>query len=43
MAAWNMAGGMDWAALPTIVQVLDIDDIEGLIVRLMAIRDGLKK
>lgn len=32
-------GGLDWAGLETIADMLGIDDIEGLIVRLCAIRD----
>lgn len=32
-------GGLDWAGLETIADMLGIDDVEGLIVRLAAIRD----
>lgn len=32
-------GGLDWAAVPTVAEVIGIDDIEMLIVRLAAIRD----
>lgn len=37
--AWNLMGGLDWAGLETIADMLGIDDVEGLIVRLAAIRD----
>lgn len=33
-----MGGQIDWAALPVIVEMLGIDDVEVLIARLMAIR-----
>lgn len=32
-------GGLDWAAVPTVAEVIGIDDIEMLIVQLAAIRD----
>lgn len=32
-------GGLDWAALPVVAEVFGIDDIEGLITDLAAIRD----
>jgi hypothetical protein len=32
-------GGLDWAALPVIAEMLGYSDIETLIVQLVAIRD----
>ena len=39
MRAWNLMGGMDWAALPVVVDLLGVDDVEGLVDGLAAIRD----
>lgn len=42
MRAWNMLtngmGGIDWAGLPVAVAYLGVDDVEGLIDRLMVIK-----
>lgn len=35
-------GGIDWAALPIVSDMLGIDDIESLITRLVVIRDSNK-
>jgi hypothetical protein len=32
-------GGLDWAALPVVVEMLGVNDIEGLITDLTVIRD----
>lgn len=32
-------GGIDWVALPVVVEMLGIDDVETLITHLCAIRD----
>lgn len=32
-------GGIDWSALPLVAEMLGIDDVETLIVQLIAIRD----
>ena len=37
--AWNLMGGIDWAALPVVAEMLGFSDIEKLIVQLVAIRD----
>lgn len=37
--AWNLMGGLDWAALPVIVELLGIADPEPLIYQLQAIRN----
>lgn len=37
--AWNLMGGIDWAGLPVVAEVLGIEDVERLIVDLCAIRD----
>lgn len=31
-------GGIDWAALPVIVEILGVNDVESLVRRLIAIR-----
>jgi len=36
-------GGIDWAALPVVAEILGIDDIETLVVQLVAIRDHGKE
>lgn len=38
--AWNMCGGMDWAAIPHVAEILGYDDIEMLVYQLAAIRDN---
>lgn len=40
ITAWNMMRGLDWAALPTVIDVLGIDDVETLIAQLTLIRDN---
>ena len=37
--AWNMMGGLDWAALPVVAEVLGVQDIELLLIELIAIRE----
>jgi len=32
-------GGIDWAALPVVAEMLGVNDIEGLVTDLTAIRD----
>jgi hypothetical protein len=39
IAAWNLAGGLDWNALPTVAAMLDVDDIDLLVRGLVQIRD----
>jgi len=34
--------GLDWAALPTVAEMLGIDDIESLVYQLIIIRDWKK-
>ena len=41
--AWNLMGGMDWAALPIVAEVIGYTDIEKLVVQLVAIRDASRK
>ena len=41
--AWNIMGGIDWAALPVIAEMLGIDDIEALVLQLVAIRDAQRE
>ena len=36
-------GGLDWAALPVIAEMLGIDDIETLVLQLVAIRDAQRE
>ncbi|HJT63070.1 MAG TPA: hypothetical protein VJ797_15480 [Burkholderiales bacterium] len=40
--AWNLMGGLDWAAFPTVCLLLDADDPLGLAERLAAIREHLR-
>lgn len=37
--AWNLLGGMEWAGLETVADLLGYDDIELLIYQLTVIRD----
>ena len=37
--AWNLMGGLDWAALPTVADLLGIRDPDILIHQLVVIRD----
>lgn len=37
--AWNLMGGIDWAALPIVCEMLGVSDVETLITQLVAIRD----
>lgn len=39
LKAWNWMGGLEWAALETVTDVLGINDIEALIEDLTTIRD----
>ena len=36
-------GGIDWAALPVIAEMLGIDDIETFVLQLVAIRDAQRE
>lgn len=38
--AWNLMDGIDWQALPVVIEMLGITDIEGLILALVQIRDS---
>jgi hypothetical protein len=37
--AWNLMGGLDWAALPIVVELLGVEDVEQLIHHLVCIRN----
>lgn len=37
--AWNLMGGLDWAALPVVAEMLGVHDIESFVVTLAAVRD----
>lgn len=39
VTAWNMLGGLDWAGLPIVAELLGIEDLEMLVVQLVVIRD----
>jgi hypothetical protein len=41
--AWNIMGGLEWDALPAVVEVLGITDVEGLILLLCEIRNHQDK
>jgi hypothetical protein len=38
--AWNLMGGIDWAGLPVVAEMLGFDDPEILITQLAQIRDA---
>jgi len=40
VAAWNIMGGLDWSALPIIVEMLGVREPDVLITQLVAIRDA---
>ncbi len=42
LKAWNLMGGIDWAALPVVAELMGITDIEALIADLATIRDWQK-
>lgn len=39
MRAWNLMGGLDWAALPLVADLLGVEDVERMVPELVAIRD----
>lgn len=39
MAAWNLMGGIAWEALPTVCEVLGIEDVDTLLFQLVTIRE----
>ena len=41
--AWNMLGGMEWAGISIVAEILGYDDIEILITELATIRDEQRK
>lgn len=43
VAAWNVMGGLDWNALPVVVEMLGIGDVEMLIAQLCVMRDEAAK
>lgn len=43
MQAWNLMGGLDWAALDTVCELYGIEDVENFIHQLAAIRDNFRK
>ena len=42
IAAWNLMGGLDWNALPIVVEMLGIADVDQLIRHLAALREYQK-
>lgn len=38
--AWNLMGGLDWAALGTVADLLGVEDVERWIYALVQIRDA---
>lgn len=42
LSAWNLAGGLEWSAIPLVAEILDVDDVEGLVRRMVVIRNGLR-
>ena len=43
VAAWNLMRGIDWAALPVVVELFGVREPEILIAQLVAIRDQQHK
>ena len=43
MAAWNTMGGLDWSALPVLVEMLGVRDPEPFITQLVAIRERMQQ
>lgn len=43
MAAWNLMGGIDWAGLPVVVEVLGVTDVDRLVRQLVTIREFHKR
>ena len=39
VAAWNLMRGIEWPAVPLMVQMFEIEDAEGFVRALCAIRD----
>jgi len=37
--AWNLMGGLDWAALPIVLEMLGVEDPEPVIHQLILLRD----
>ena len=40
VAAWNTMGGLDWSALPIVIEMLGVREPDVLITQLVAIRDA---
>lgn len=40
--AWNLMGGLDWAALPIVVEMLGIEDVDQLVRNLATMREFQK-
>jgi hypothetical protein len=40
--AWNIMGGLNWSALPIVVELIGVDDVELLIEQLVIIRNKQK-
>lgn len=40
--AWNLMGGLDWAALDKVAALLGVEDDEALLHQLVAIRDAMR-
>lgn len=43
MQAWNIMGGLDWQALPIVVDMLGISDPEDLIMQLVTVREHARE
>lgn len=39
LRAWNLMGGLDWAALPVVAEILGVRDIEALVDGVTTVRD----
>jgi hypothetical protein len=43
LEAWNLMGGLDWSALPTVAEILGVDDVETLARLVAHLRNDLRK
>lgn len=41
--AWNMLGGMEWAGIPLVAELLGYEDLDILVAQLETIRDSQRK
>lgn len=42
LEAWNLMRGLEWAAIPCMVEMLGVDDVPGFIFGLVQIREHMR-